>query len=921
MKKKYIYFFVVFLWLTTLFTTNQHPTTKKKNESSQTMNTKSGIYDPPCCNDTNYDPPGTIISEISLNRPAAGKSITDTTFNTTITALPDDTRNTYSQLQVWSHDNLYMITVNPDIGYEVRNAETFALLHSINRSLPRWIPGTHKIITVDNQPGRIFTYDADTNTEELLMNLTPFQFISSSRAFEELSRDGQWMSLYVTDDGSNSIRLVTVNLWEKRIAMNLRLQDMCTPDPEWGLLEPDWIGVSPAGNYAVVQWVKDSDNTCGGMELLDIETGTFVRRIYTHHHHSDLGLTEDGREIIVSDELAHPANNNVPAIVLYHLDGSPKEYLRMIPWFRLDHISCQGPPGLCLVTAGNDEGDPLLKGELYILYFDGSLRRIAHHRSNSCSYWAQPKATISTDGTRVAFSSDWRGNCSRAGGFVVQNLVIVDPPGDVPYIVLDRTRLNFGATGVHNTTGSQSFSISNSGEGTLNWTLASNVSWLQYSPTSGTGPASISISVNPSGLTSGIYNGTLRVTDPDASNSPQTVTVQLTVYTPAQDTPPIGTFETPVHGSTARSSIPVTGWALDNINVENVKIYRDPVPGENPGSVYIGDAVFVEGARPDVEQSNPTYPFNYRAGWGYMLLTNFLPNGGNGTFTLHAAASDSGGNSVSLGTKTITCSNHDAVKPFGAIDTPTQGGIASGSAFTNWGWVLTPQPDSIPTDGSTINVYVDGVNLGHPSYNLYREDIASFFPGYANSGGAVGSFSLDTTQYQNGVHTIQWTAEDNGGNSDGIGSRYFTVQNAGGQRTEDKGRVSGVPDLAGPVEVITGYNRKAVPFTCRPDHEGNRIIEICESERLEIHLGGIDSSVYSGYLKVGKRFARLPVGSTLDTGRGIFYWQPGPGFIGEYVFVFIETGRSGWKSRKSLIVRIRPRSSTTFCTPSYPTLN
>jgi hypothetical protein len=150
--------------------------------------------------------------------------------------------------------------------------------------------------------------------------------------------------------------------------MNKRLQDMCAPDPEWGLLEPDWIGVSPNGNYAVIQWKKDGNGGCSGMELFDIETGEFVRRVHTHHSHSDLGLASDGSEILVSTENAHPDNNNEPAIVLYHLDGSEKEYLRMAPWFRIDHISCQGPPGVWLWTAGNDEGNPLLKGELYLFF-------------------------------------------------------------------------------------------------------------------------------------------------------------------------------------------------------------------------------------------------------------------------------------------------------------------------------------------------------------------------------------------------------------------------------------------------------------------------------------------------------------------------------------------------------------------------
>jgi len=105
--------------------------------------------------------------------------------------------------------------------------------------------------------------------------------------------------------------------------------------------------------------------------------------------------------------------------------------------------------------------------------------------------------------------------------------------------------------------------------------------------------------------------------------------------------------------------------------------------------------------------------------------------------------------------------------------------ISVGDHFINWGWVLTPQPNSIPFDGSTISVWVDGVSIGHPTYNNYRTDIASLFPGYANSNGAVGYFYLDTTAYKNGVHTIAWSARDNAGNVDGIGSRYFTIHNTG----------------------------------------------------------------------------------------------------------------------------------------------
>jgi hypothetical protein len=337
--------------------------------------------------------------------------------------------------------------------------------------------------------------------------------------------------------------------------------------------------------------------------------------------------------------------------------------------------------------------------------------------------------------------------------------------------------------------------------------------------------------------------------------------------------PPFGSFDSPANGVTVRSSIAVTGWALDDTGVSKLKLYR----GSGNNLVYIGDAVFVEGARPDVASAYPDYPNNQKAGWGYMLLTNFLPGGGNGTFTLHAIATDTSGNSVTLGAKTITCDNANAVKPFGAIDTPTQGGAASGSKFVNFGWVLTPQPNQIPTNGSTIDVWVDGVNIGHPTYNIYRSDIATLFPSYANSGGAIGYFYLDTNAYDNGVHTIQWTATDSGGNTDGIGARYFTIQN-NNPRSNPKQSTHISPPA--PLKkknqkeprIRKGYNPASPLEPLYPAKDGNFYVRIKQNQRLEIHLPPHST------------LSPLPVGSHLDKTRRIFYWQPGPAFLGLFKF-------------------------------------
>ena len=77
--------------------------------------------------------------------------------------------------------------------------------------------------------------------------------------------------------------------------------------------------------------------------------------------------------------------------------------------------------------------------------------------------------------------------------------------------------------------GSQSFSISNTGGGTLNWTAAANQAWLSVSPLSGTGAGSVSVTANVTGLAPGTYNGTVTITATGATGSPATIPVTLNI--------------------------------------------------------------------------------------------------------------------------------------------------------------------------------------------------------------------------------------------------------------------------------------------------------------------------------------------------------------------------------------------------------
>ncbi len=464
-----------------------------------------------------------------------------------------------------------------------------------------------------------------------------------------------------------------------------------------------------------------------------------------------------------------------------------------------------------------------------------------------------------------------------------------------PGIALNRSALYFAAVDGGAAGERQEFLVSNSGGGTLNWIVTANSNWVTYTPEFGIDSDIVTITVDPSAFSPGSYSARLAISDLNASNSPQFVDVYLEVHAPGTTANPFGTFASPDTPTVAGGSVPLTGWALDDIGIESVKLYRQA----GADLIYFGDAVFVEGARPDVESAYPTYPNNYKAGWGYMLLTNFLPDQGNGTFTFYTIAVDKEGNQTTLGTRTITCDNANSVKPFGAIDTPAPGGTASGTAYRNHGWVLTPMPNNIPKDGSTIEVYIDGVMVGNPVYNQYRADIAQFFPGYANSDGAHAYFDFDTTVYDTGVHTLVWLARDNAGNSDGIGSRYFVVQNTqSGER-----KAQGMKTTMGEGRGTRDEGRETRDEGRGTRGDGGIIhVEIHELEPLALRL-----PAGKGFQLVGDLLRPLPTGSTLDTGRGIFYWLPGAGFCGDYEFVFFNAGSGTQKTL--LTVRIKPKHS------------
>ena len=219
----------------------------------------------------------------------------------------------------------------------------------------------------------------------------------------------------------------------------------------------------------------------------------------------------------------------------------------------------------------------------------------------------------------------------------------------------------------------------------------------------------------------------------------------------------------------------------------------------------------------------------------------------------------------------MTCANASATLPFGTIDTPLQGGAASGSSYVNFGWALTPQPKTIPIDGSTIQVLVDGVERRHRRLQPRAADIQALFPGFKNTNGAVGFRILDTTALTNGLHTISWTVTD-----DQRRDRrhrqpllHRVEQRVGGDGRRHRPRTIGRVDTSmalparhdtrrRPARVGSG---RARTDCSRPARTGMTVIRSEEVNRVELQLG---RGRLPGYLRTPAGLAPLPIGSRLD---------------------------------------------------------
>ena len=151
------------------------------------------------------------------------------------------------------------------------------------------------------------------------------------------------------------------------------------------------------------------------------------------------------------------------------------------------------------------------------------------------------------------------------------SLTVSSAPTASPVIGLSVSSLTFTGTAGGSNPALQSFTVSNTGTGTLTWTAGDNASWLTLSPVSGTNTGTVSATANLSGLAAGTYGGTVTVSATGATS--KTLPVSLTVNT-----------TTPTAGSATLT------WAANTeSDLAGYRIYVGTQSGVYGGPISVGN--------------------------------------------------------------------------------------------------------------------------------------------------------------------------------------------------------------------------------------------------------------------------------------------------------------------------------------------
>lgn len=217
----------------------------------------------------------------------------------------------------------------------------------------------------------------------------------------------------------------------------------------------DWVGMSVKGNWVLIGGMSSNSGNLKGFVMADRALSRFYRIDYSTAH-ADVGLDIKGNEVIVMQNTrtdyidllpldpktkpileaggSYKGTNRTPLVRLYYDDNSPIGFSAGL------HISCN-MPGYCFVSthlAPNDKDKNWLDRAHILIKLDPENPRAVYLAKvyNTCEeYWEEAHGTITKDGSRIVYATNWNKDVGSEKMFLMQldmppnwQTLLADPP-------------------------------------------------------------------------------------------------------------------------------------------------------------------------------------------------------------------------------------------------------------------------------------------------------------------------------------------------------------------------------------------------------------------------------------------------------------------------------------------------------------
>jgi hypothetical protein len=345
----------------------------------------------------------------------------------------DFVRHDYSRRQAFNANQSRFIALTSDGYWLLYDANTFQVLRRTgHQGALQGMAGDCEAIWHPTDPTKLwytsyggslrwYEKNVETDTDTLLVDFTgrlPWPRAQSvwTKSEGTSSADGRYWALMATayDDATQTNTIYGLFTWDRQLDRIIGTYDAAN----FGGAFPDHISISPSGRYVVPSWAFN--RTLGTRAYpLDFSSSIQLNR---DSEHSDLAIGPNGEDYYVATD--YDGRGTLRAVNI--ATGVSFDLLSLYPVSGegyAAHISGKAydRPGWVVISTyadgadyGNLQPAPTLrpmyrKIMLVELKPGGRQYSVAHTRTgaNYGGYWGEPQATISRDGARILFASNF----------------------------------------------------------------------------------------------------------------------------------------------------------------------------------------------------------------------------------------------------------------------------------------------------------------------------------------------------------------------------------------------------------------------------------------------------------------------------------------------------------------------------------